>query len=341
MQLIYDTREITGDLPVIVKADNSITLIPFEVPGELEGYNFRIIYQNAKGDTYYIDCEENDGLILWEIHDSVTAESGDVYFTIEATNGSKKWHSKRYKFYTEKATTNGGTVSDHTYAEVETLVQTAQEAADNAEDAATRAETAAEAASAVRATAERTEDGVVITVSDSTGTTMAVLADGPKGDTGETGPQGPQGIQGETGPQGEIGPQGIQGIQGPQGETGPQGPKGDTGEQGPQGIQGETGPQGPQGIQGETGATGPQGPKGDTGNGVSVEVSKVGSVNTLTFKDAVSGTVLNTATVNDGATGPAGATPQKYVDYFTAADIQSIESDIQTWVQNNILGGAS
>ena len=43
-----------------------------------------------------------------------------------------------------------------------------------------------------------------------------------KGDTGETGPQGatgPQGIQGERGPQGEQGIQGIQGPQGPQGQA--------------------------------------------------------------------------------------------------------------------------
>lgn len=374
MRLVYDTREIIGEIPKIVKADNSVTSIPIEVPEELEGYSIRVIYENAKGDTYYIDCDGE-----WEIHDSVTAESGDVYFTVEASKGAKKWHSLRYKFYTEKATTNGGTVSDHTYAEVETLVQTAQEAADAAEQSATEAKEAADASKAVRASVEKVSGGALITITDTTGTTTATLPDGAKGDkgdkgdTGATGPQGEQGIQGVKGDTGDKGDKGDKGsgissvvktsssglvdtytityedgttsvFSITNGAKGDKGDKGDTGEQGIQGVKGdtgETGPQGPQGIQGETGATGPQGPKGDTGNGVSVEVSKSGSVNTLTFKDAVSGAVLNTATVNDGATGPAGATPQKYVDYFTAADVTSIENDIKNWVDSTILGGMS
>lgn len=116
----------------------------------------------------------------------------------------------------------------------------------------------------------------------------------PRGATGE---QGPQGIQGETGLQGLQGPKGDKGQQGIQGIQGPKGDKGDVGEQGPQGIQGQTGatgPQGQKGDKGDQGIQGIQGPKGDTGE--------------------------------TGPVGPKGDTPQKGVDYWTAADkLQMIE----------------
>lgn len=189
---------------------------------------------------------------------------------------------------------------------------------------------------------------------------------GPKGDTGATGPkgdkgeQGPQGIQGPKGDTGATGPAGADGVsptvttsksgkvttitikdatgtktatindgadgaKGDTGAPGPQGeigPKGDTGETGPQGPKGDTGPVGPQGPQGEKGdaftyddftetqllaLTGPQGPKGDTG-----------------------------ATGPKGDTGPAGYTPVRGTDYWTAADIATIKS----YVDDAILGGA-
>ena len=95
--------------------------------------------------------------------------------------------------------------------------------------------------------AERTEDGVQITVHDLHGTETVNLYDG---------------TDGPAGPRGEPGPQGPQGEQGPKGDTGPAGPQG---EQGPQGVQGEPGPQGPKGDTGATGPQGPQGPKGDPG----------------------------------------------------------------------------
>lgn len=198
------------------------------------------------------------------------------------------------------------------------------------------------------------------------GDTGETGSQGPKGDTGATGPkgdkgeQGPQGIQGPKGDTGATGPAGADGVsptvttsksgkvttitikdatgtktatindgsdgaKGDTGAPGPQGeigPKGDTGETGPQGPKGDTGPVGPQGPQGEKGdaftyddftetqllaLTGPQGPKGDTG-----------------------------ATGPKGDTGPAGYTPVRGTDYWTAADIATIKS----YVDDAILGGA-
>lgn len=104
---------------------------------------------------------------------------------------------------------------------------------------------------------------------------------------------GPKGDTGDTGPQG---PQGIQGEKGDTGAIGPQGPQGTQGSVGPQGTQGPKGDTGDTGPIGPTGATGATGPKGDT-----------------------------------GATGPAGAngtTPVKGTDYFTAAEIAGIKTDL-------------
>lgn len=189
---------------------------------------------------------------------------------------------------------------------------------------------------------------------------------GPQGEAGPAGPQGIQGeqgiqgIQGERGERGEQGIQGIQGEQGPQGERGPQGeqgPQGETGAgvsilgsydtvadlerehptgnvgdayivgeylyvwtgsawenvgviRGPQGPQGEQGPQGPQGIQGETGAQGPQGIQGETGpQGATGATGPQGI---------------------QGEQGVAGYTPVRGTDYWTAADVATIEAYIDT-----------
>ena len=84
--------------------------------------------------------------------------------------------------------------------------------------------------SSVEISIEQTQDGAVITITDTEGTTSAIIKNG------DTGPQGPKGDKGD---------------------------KGDTGEQGPKGDTGDTGPQGPKG---DTGSTGSQGPKGDRGD---------------------------------------------------------------------------
>lgn len=155
---------------------------------------------------------------------------------------------------------------------------------------------------------------------------------GPEGLPGLPGPQGIQGPIGPQGPKGDVGPQGIQGLIGPQGPQGPQGEKGadgtmtfedltpaqkeslkgDKGDQGIQGIQGpkgdkgDTGIQGPkgdQGIQGPTGLTGPKGDKGDQGT-----IGPKGD------------------TGLQGIPGQNGYTPVRGTDYWTAADVTTIET---------------
>ena len=71
--------------------------------------------------------------------------------------------------------------------------------------------------------AERTEDGVQITVHDLHGTETVILNDGatgPAGPRGEPGPQGQRGERGETGATGETGPAGKDGNDGRDGSDG-------------------------------------------------------------------------------------------------------------------------
>lgn len=102
-------------------------------------------------------------------------------------------------------------------------------------------------------------DAAILTVTDASGTTTAMVLQGPKGDAGETGPQGDAG------------------------EQGPRGEKGEAGERGPRGFQGEAGADGADGVScthfwggsvltvtsasgaSSTDLRGPQGDKGEPG----------------------------------------------------------------------------
>ena len=338
----YTSRTIAFEPSTIVKADNGVSFILFTVPDELADWAWRVYYENAEGGTFYYETEISEGRFVWEIHDSVTAESGKVSFTLEARKDSKVWHTLQYSFYVNKSQSQGGTVDDHTWAEVQELVDEAEEARDAAQEAQRAAE-------AVRvnftATAERTATGTVITVTDQNGTTTANLNDGEKGEKGfsplvaavQTSTGYDLTIQDELD---TITLHILNGAKGDTGETGPQGPQGATGPQGPQGIQGETGPQGIQGPQGEAGAQGPQGIQGVKGNGISA-VEKTGSSGlvdtyTITYEDGSTSTFQIT-------NGEDGVDGDDYV--LTLSDKQEIanivEPDIQLWVTQQILGGAS
>ena len=84
------------------------------------------------------------------------------------------------------------------------------------------------------------------------------------------------------------------------------GTKGDPGEPGAKGDPGEPGPKGDPGEPGPKGDPGEPGPKGDPGN-----------------------------------PGSNGYTPVRGTDYWTAADITTMESYINSYVNTVILGGAS
>lgn len=80
--------------------------------------------------------------------------------------------------------------------------------------------------------------------------------------------------------------------------------------------EGGVGPIGPQGPQGEQGDKGDKGDKGDQG------IQGIQGIPGINGKDGADG--------KDGKDGADGYTPVKGVDYFTAAEIADIESDVQS-----------
>ena len=127
---------------------------------------------------------------------------------------------------------------------------------------------------------------------------------------------------------------------------GAKGDKGDPGEQGPRGEPGETGPQGPTGPQGKTGPQGPTGPAGDNGapgaNGVTPTIGTNGNWylgETDTGKPSRGEKGDKGDKGDPGAQGPAGATPVKGTDYFTAEDkaalVQDVLAALPEWTGGN------
>lgn len=179
-------------------------------------------------------------------------------------------------------------------------------------------------------------DGTVLKVTSASGTTSVDLK-------GETGEQGPQGIQGE---------RGIQGEKGDPGEVGPQGPAGtsvsitsisESTDDGGSNIvtfsNGQTltiknGTKGNPGDKGETGNQGPQGETGASGqDGVGITKTEINDdgelVITLSDSTASNLGVVVGADGKDGI-GIPGYTPIRGIDYWTEADLASIQSDIAT-----------
>lgn len=164
-----------------------------------------------------------------------------------------------------------------------------------------------------------------ITITDKSGTTSVDINDG---EDGAAGPEGPKGEKGDKGDKGEQGPAGTNGTDGisPTAKISKAGPdatititdkNGTTSaiiSDGNHGISptciiqkyGQTATITIHDINGTTTAQindGTDGTDGTDGHSITADSSKLGSATTVNFKDAVTGTILNTITLNDGADG--------------------------------------
>lgn len=94
---------------------------------------------------------------------------------------------------------------------------------------------------AANETAELADNGEILKMDLSVGTSASAGSDGAKGATGATGKAGPAGAQGPAGAKGDTGAAGAAGPAGAAGAAGPQGPAGAAGAQGPAGAAGSGG----------------------------------------------------------------------------------------------------
>lgn len=152
---------------------------------------------------------------------------------------------------------------------------------------------------------------------------------GPKGETGETGPAGADGASGATftpavSADGTLSWSNDKGLDNPA-SVNLKGPKGDTG------LQGETGPAGQDGAPGKDG--GYYAPSVDVDGNLSWTASQewMPAVSSANIKGPKGDTGADGAQGETGPTGANGYTPVKGVDYWTAADIAEIESNLQAW----------
>ena len=94
---------------------------------------------------------------------------------------------------------------------------------------------------------------------------------------------------------------------------------------GPKGDRGEQGPAGPVGPQGEQGPVGPAGPQGEPGKDGVVTFEEL----TDEQKEQLRGPQGPVGPAGaDGVIGADGYTPQKGVDYWTAADKAEMVNDV-------------
>lgn len=272
--------------------------------------------------------------------------TGELVFDVVGEDGSVTYTAGGARFVTYGHAAAGGEDPGYTPDEYQQFVARIKADAD-------RAESAAEEAQAIKDSTEVQVfvDGTRVGFKRANESTYT-FTDDLKGEPGEQGPAGEPGPAGERGPAGEAGPAGETGPAGPTGPTGPAGSDGKDGSHvvslvrtAGSGAPGSTDIytmtmsdgarytfsvyNGKDGSGG--GGSGEPGADGKDGRGVlDAQINSSGEL-VLVYTDGTSDTVGRVVGKDGepgkdgsaGEAGPAGAagyTPQKGVDYYTAAD---------------------
>ncbi len=213
---------------------------PYDLTGMMVRFkDAKACGKSVSDDNVTIATDPKTGVVTYPVHSQVFAAKGIGWFEIYKTDGTLVDSTQNIPIVVDQDIS--GTIDNSDYisgldgikAQLQGIVNSAQQTLDNAVSGANTAATTANTA------AQQAQE----LVND--------IPNDPK----------------YKGPQGDIGPTGPVGPQGPTGATGATGPKGDTGATGPQGEKGDTGPQGIQGP------VGPKGDKGDTGDGIQLKGS--------------------------------------------------------------------
>lgn len=199
---------------------------------------------------------------------------------------------------------------------------------------------------------KETDEGVVLTVKDATGTQTATVYNGKDGAAGANGEDGADGVTPaltvgtvETLPAGSPATVTITGDAAspalnfglPRGADGEKGDKGDKGEQGERGADGEKGDRGDPGADGKPGAQGEPGAKGD--DGVTPDF-QIGTVTTLPADSDATASITGTAAApvlnlgipkgkdGMGTVDVAGVTLLAHIDKPNASSTASQEYEV-------------
>ena len=314
--------------------------------------------KSVSDDNVTVSTDPKTGVVTYPVHSQVFSADGIGWFEIYNTGGTLV--DSTQNIVIKVSNDISGTIDNSDYisgldgikAQLQGIVNSAQQTLDNAVSGANTAATTAN-------TAAQQAQELVNDIPNDPKYRGPQGIQGPVGQTGATGPQGDKGDKGDkgdTGATGPVGPQGPQGLTGPQGPVGPKGDKGDAGD----GIQlkgtvasvdklpaagntpGDTylvtghlyvwennawtdagKLQGPDGDTGATGPIGPQGPQGIQGpTGPEGPQGKTGDTGPQGPKGDTGATGATGPKGDTGATGPAGkdGTTPDLTPYLKTAD---------------------
>lgn len=223
MSVTYSVNVLPDLIRIGTETENGVEQIAFDASDWLAAWpdmQLSVWAQEPKTDVMYEAQAHRDGAkIVWDVGAQDTRVSGyGAVLVMGETEGGERKLSTRARTYIREsgmnATADAPLAQQPWYTGAMEAARQAGADAGRAEDAAARAEAAEEAVYAPSASVTRVEGGAVVTVTDKTGTTSAVIRDGERGETGpqgELGPQGEPGQRGDPGPQGEPGPAGADG----------------------------------------------------------------------------------------------------------------------------------
>lgn len=243
----YNLSFLPGAIPVEVNVsqyDKTNRKIKFYIdfaPSSGAVFYVRGTKPDNKGFEYQSICTYNssDQTITFPLQEQMTVVPGRVRCELKYVDGTTgNIASANFVLRVKPSALSDGVDTSETI--IPDATRAAREAQAAAESAATRAETATQA---VRVTATRNSEGVLVTTQDLSGSSSAQLYDGQagsKGDKGDTGSPGPgitSVVQNSdyslTITYGDGSTVTTDPIRGATGSRGPQGPKGDTGDAGP------------------------------------------------------------------------------------------------------------
>lgn len=291
-------RELTVDFPELIQNNIKTDTVTLDLDAEWDGIQPVIIFGPNAGGTIAVEYPGEPVHIPGAVMQYVGGldcsvmgldDSGEVRLVTKAApNTFEVVESGEYI----------GQISEDDVSLLGKILSAIKDVETATGDASSAAEAATDAANAANAAADKVENAsftaTATTLESGESATAQITGDDlkmtvtfgiPKGEKGDKGDPGEQGIQGPPGADGKDGAQGPQGNPGPQGEPG---------KDGAQGPQGDPGPQGEPGVDGQN---------GEDGFSPTVDVSKSGTVTTLTITDK---TGPKTAQINDGLQGPPG-----------------------------------